>query len=257
METRLDEVASRLDLAAIQAVARDAGPLPSLATESAGDAPTLPAGPRVRVGVFWDAAFTFYYPENLEALRDAGADLVFLSPLRDTALPPLDALVLGGGFPETHAKRLAANQEMRDAVRAAAETGLPMYAECGGLMYLSRTLAWQGRTWPMSGVLPVDVEVCPTPQGHGYAEVTVDCPNPFFPEGTRLRGHEFHYSKVFAHDPDIATAFAMTRGQGALPGRDGLQRHNVLATYVHVHAAGTPQWAAGLVRAARTHAARR
>lgn len=251
LETRLDDVASRLDLAAIQAIARDAGPLPSPATGPAGDAPIRPAGPRVRVGVFRDPAFSFYYPENLEALRDAGADLVFLSPLSDTALPPLDALVLGGGFPETHAERLAANPTMRDAVRAAAEAGLPMYAECGGLMYLSRTLAWQGRTWPMSGVLPVDVEVRPTPQGHGYAEVTVDRPNPFFPEGTRLRGHEFHYSMISAHDADIATAFAMTRGRGAVFGRDGLRRHNVLATWVHVHASGTPQWAAGVVRAAR------
>ncbi len=254
LEARLDEVASRLDLAAIQAIARDAGPLPS-PEPPAGRGPTPDGLPRVRIGVFRDAAFSFYYPENLEALRDAGADLVFLSPLIDTALPPLDALVLGGGFPETHAERLANNKAMREAVRAAAEAGLPVYAECGGLMYLARTIAWQGRTWPMSGVLPADIEVHPTPQGHGYAGVLVDRPNPFFPEGTRLRGHEFHYSMVSAHDPDLATVFAMTRGRGAVGGRDGLRRHHVLATWVHVHAAGTPEWAAGVVRAARTRRA--
>lgn len=251
LESRLDDVASRLDVAAIRSVARDAGPLPGSPLDSAPETPAPPAGPRVRIGVFRDAAFSFYYPENLEALRDAGADLVFLSPLTDTALPPLDALVLGGGFPETHAERLAANGPMREAVRAAAEAGLPIYAECGGLMYLSRSLAWQGRTWPMTGVLPVDVEVRPTPQGHGYAEVTVDRPNPFFPGGTRLRGHEFHYSTVSAQAPDVETAFAVTRGRGALRGRDGLRRHNVLATYVHLHACGTPEWAAGVLRAAR------
>ncbi len=253
LEARLDEVASRLDLAAIRAVARAAGPLPSSAP--GGEVLSHPTAPRVRVGVFRDAAFSFYYPENLEALRGAGADLVFLSPLTDQALPPLDALVLGGGFPETHADRLAANVAMRDAVRAAAEAGLPMYAECGGLMYLSRSIAWRGRTWPMCGVLPVDIEVCATPQGHGYAEVTVDRPNPFFPQGTRLRGHEFHYSRISAGGPEVATAFALTRGQGAQPGRDGLQRQNVLATYVHVHATGTSEWAAGVVRAARTRRA--
>lgn len=253
LEASLDDVASRLDLAAIRAVARGAGPLPSPA--SGGDVLSHPAGPRVRIGVFRDAAFSFYYPENLEALSEAGADLVLLSPLTDEVLPPLDALVLGGGFPETHAERLAANAAMRSAVRAAAEAGLPMYAECGGLMYLSRSIAWRGRTWPMCGVLPVDIEVCATPQGHGYAEVTVDRPNPFFPEGTRLRGHEFHYSRISAGDLGMDTAFAVTRGRGAWPGRDGLAWRNVLATWVHVHATGTPQWAIGVVRAARTRRA--
>ncbi len=253
LEARLDEVASALDIAAILSLAQREASLPSLAREIPPASPAPRAGPRVRVGVARDAAFSFYYPDNLEALREAGADLVFFSPLTDSSLPPMDALVLGGGFPETHADRLAANAAMREAIRAASDAGVPIYAECGGLIYLSRTLSWDGRTWPMAGVLPIDVEVRPTPQGHGYAEVTVDRPNPFFPEGTRLRGHEFHYSTISAHDP-IQTVFAMTRGSGAFPGRDGLSWRNVLATYVHVHAAGTPGWAFGVVQAARVQA---
>ena len=246
---RLDEVASDLDLERILAAARAAGPLqPRESPPAVPASGTRDPGPRVRIAVLRDAAFSFYYPENLEALEAAGADLVFVSALVDARLPEAHAIVIGGGFPETHAETLSANRAMLGAVLKAARAGVPIYAECGGLMYLSRSLTWNGRTWPMAGVLPVDVSVHASPRGHGYAQAVVDRANPFFEVGTRLRAHEFHYSAV--ESGEVETAFEIERGSGAFPGRDGLLANQVLATYLHVHALGTPEWAPGLVRAA-------
>jgi cobyrinic acid a,c-diamide synthase len=220
-----------------------------------------PAGPEddnkrraegVRIGYFSDSAFTFYYPENLESLENLGAELVPLSSLEAKQLPPeCDALYIGGGFPETHASRIAGNRDLFRSIRGAVEQGLPVYAECGGLIYLARTLRWEGREYTMSGVLPVTVELDRRPAGHGYCRVAVDRENPFFPVGTELTGHEFHYSRVVETQHETETAFRVQRGTGALAGRDGLIRRNVLATYLHLHARGSPLWAAGLVEAAR------
>jgi cobyrinic acid a,c-diamide synthase len=209
----------------------------------------------VRVGVLRDAAFSFYYPENLEALEAAGGELVDISPLADRELPAIDALYAGGGFPEEHAGELAANAPLRQALRSAIAAGLPAWAECGGLMYLARGLVREGREHPMVGALPIVVEHTPRPQGHGYMAATVDRDNPYFPTGTHLLGHEFHYSRVagwFGGD----TALAVERGSGLGWGRDGLAVGNVVATYMHVHALGTPGWAASLVEAARGRALR-
>jgi cobyrinic acid a,c-diamide synthase len=206
-------------------------------------------GRLVRIGVLRDAAFSFYYPENLEALEAAGAELVFISPLADRELPPIDALYAGGGFPEEYAGALAANEALRAALASAIAAGLPAWAECGGLMYLSRALLRDGREHPMVGALPVVVEHTPRPQGHGYMAATVDRANPFFPVGTRLLGHEFHYSRI-AGSSGGETALAVERGAGLGGGRDGLVVGNVVATYMHLHALGTPEWAGALVQAA-------
>ncbi len=210
------------------------------------------AGDGVRIGYFSDSAFTFYYPENLEALADQGAQLVLISSLRHGPLPAdIDALYIGGGFPETHASRIAGNRELLESLGRAVDQGLPVYAECGGLIYLAQTLKWQGREYRMAGVLPVNVELADRPAGHGYCRVAVDGDNPFFPVGTELTGHEFHYSSVVEQGGDAGTVFRIVRGTGALHGRDGLVRNNVLATYLHLHARGTPAWAGGLTRAAQ------
>jgi cobyrinic acid a,c-diamide synthase len=208
----------------------------------------------VRIGVFRDSAFTFYYPENLEALEQAGAELVDISGLEDTRLPEgLGALYLGGGFPETHAVRLAENTELHAELRRVAARGMPIYAECGGMIFLARSLRAAGRSYPMAGVLPIDLELFARPQGHGYVELEVDRPNPYFEEGQALRGHEFHYTRLVSPLPlpdDVTTVFAVRRGTGSIDGRDGLVRGSVLAAYAHLHAVGTPEWARGLVRAA-------
>jgi cobyrinic acid a,c-diamide synthase len=210
-----------------------------------------PGADRPRIGVIRDSAFQFYYPENIESLTEAGAEVVFISPLKEASLSPVDALYIGGGFPETHAKALADNRRFRDAGKARAEEGMPIYAECGGLMYLGEELVLDETAYPMAGVLPIVYGFSRRPQGHGYTILEVDRENPFYPKGTRLRGHEFHYSRVMAFRGDSADlVFSMTRGKGLVDGRDGVVEKNVLATYSHIHALGTPFWAPGLVRQA-------
>jgi cobyrinic acid a,c-diamide synthase len=238
-----------LDLPRILEAARRAPPLPSRPGAAQEDT-ISPAAVKVRVGVFRDSAFTFYYPENLEALEAAGAELCFISPLEDGALPGVDALYIGGGFPETHAARLAGNQALHAAVRRAAQAGLPIYAECGGLIFLSRSLHVEGREHRMAGVLPVELELCARPQGHGYVQLSVDTENPFFPVGTELRGHEFHYTRLREGAELPPSAFRVLRGSGCGGGRDGLFHRNVIGGYTHLHALGAPQWAPGLVRLA-------
>jgi cobyrinic acid a,c-diamide synthase len=203
------------------------------------------------IGIIRDSAFQFYYPENLEALERRGARLVTINALQDTFLPELDGLYIGGGFPETHAEQLAANDQLRKSLRSAIEAGLPVYAECGGLMYLGRNLEIEGKTYPMVQALPMDFRLEQKPQGHGYTELEVVNTNPFYPVGTTLRGHEFHYSRVtrFELNPE-SLAFAMRRGSGILDRKDGVCYKNTLATYSHVHAIGTPEWAEGLIRRA-------
>ena len=203
-----------------------------------------------RIGIIRDSAFQFYYPENIEALTLEGAELVFLSPLTQQHLPDLDALYIGGGFPETHARILAENTCFRSELKNLAEEGLPIYAECGGLMYLGKEIVLEDAAYPMVGVLPVVFGLSPKPKGHGYTMVTVDGKNPFYPEGMEIRGHEFHYSWVasFEETADCRLVFSMKRGTGFLNHRDGVCYKNILATYTHIHASGTPEWARTLVQ---------
>ncbi|NOZ01198.1 MAG: cobyrinate a,c-diamide synthase [Deltaproteobacteria bacterium] len=251
LDKAIEEVTGHLDIEGLFELARSAPPMDRAQPDAGGQRDS--SGDRsgsARIGVFRDAAFSFYFPENLEALESAGAELVFLSPLTDQRLPPrLDALYLGVGFPETHAERLAANTSMMASVREAARVGLPIYAECGGLMYLSRSITWQGRSFPMAAVLDIEIEVRDRPQGHGYAEVVVDGANPFFDEGTRLKGHEFHYSTIRPADPSLALSLKVLRGHGCVRGRCGIVDQNVFATYVHIHALGEPDWAKAMVKA--------
>jgi len=243
-ERILELVGGHVDLERILEVARSVPPL-----ELPSAPPASPVARRVRVGVFRDSAFTFYYPENLEALEAAGAELVPISGLDDPHLPPgLGALYLGGGFPETHGPHLSQNESLRAEVRQAAEAGMPIHAECGGLIYLGRSLSTPEGTFPMAGVLPVDLILEPRPVGHGYVSLRVDRENSIFPVGQELRGHEFHYTRVVVADPaSISLAFEVRRGAGAVDGRDGFVYKNVLAAYTHLHAIGVPQWAPALV----------
>jgi cobyrinic acid a,c-diamide synthase len=166
----------------------------------------------------------------------------------------VDGLYIGGGFPETHAVRLAENSDFRRKLKTLADAGLPIYAECGGLMYLGEALVLEDRTYPMAGVLPLVFGFSKRPQGHGYTILRVEAPNPFFEIGTELRGHEFHYSRVLewrGRSEDLA--FRMQRGTGLVEKKDGLCYRNVLATYSHLHALGTPVWAEAMVRNAAAY----
>ncbi len=205
--------------------------------------------PAPRIGIIRDSAFQFYYPENIDALSDGGAEVVFISPLKDRELLELDALYIGGGFPETHAEQLANNKSFSRQLKALADDGFPIYAECGGLMYLGEKLVLEGKSYPMAGILPVAFDFYKKPQGHGYTIVTVEGENPYYDVGTEIRGHEFHYSRVSnwsGGENDLV--FRMKRGVGVDKDRDGIVYKNVLATYTHVHALGTPGWAGALIR---------
>jgi cobyrinic acid a,c-diamide synthase len=227
---------------------------PDDATPQSNAAPQVAStsAAKPRIGILRDSAFQFYYPENLTALETAGAELVFTSPLTETDLPPVDALYIGGGFPETHAHQLSQNRSYAQQIKSCAEAGLPIYAECGGLIYLGEALALLEGTFAMTGVLPIIFGFSKRPQGHGYTIAQVDRPNPFFEPGTLLKGHEFHYSTVEA-PASLADqmVFQMQRGNGILRQRDGFCKNNVLATYTHIHALGTPHWAPAVVHQAR------
>lgn len=247
---------AHLDLERILRIALSAADAPMIAPPfpAPADPPPVAPGPPPRIGIIRDSAFQFYYPENISALTQAGADIVFISPLTDQHLPDINALYIGGGFPETHARALADNQSFRNELRAAAEAGLPVYAECGGLMYLGRSLTLDGSEYPMADVLPVRFGFSKRPQGHGYTIVEAARDNPFFPTGTSIRGHEFHYSKVLSWEgsrDDLV--FDVKRGAGLIDGRDGARRYNVLATYTHIHALGIPDWAVAMAQNARRH----
>ncbi len=225
---------------------------PAISMQALMPKPPSPASHRPRIGVLRDSAFQFYYPENLEALESSGAQLIFTSPLSDSELPQVDALYIGGGFPETHAAQLDQNEVYRHQIKSLADKGLPIYAECGGLIYLGTELVIDANTYAMAGVLPISFGFSKRPQGHGYTILTVDRENPYYTVGDRIKGHEFHYSTVkVLGDLGDSTSFAMQRGSGIDQGRDGLCYKNVLATYTHVHALGTPQWAPALVDRAR------
>ena len=251
IEKAADMAGQYLDLDGILAVA---GQSPQLTINKIPPYPTLEKGgskePSTRIGVIQDPAFQFYYPENLEALEAAGAEIVTLNALADAGLPSLDGLYIGGGFPETQAQALAENKGFRDDVRRMAENGLPIYAECGGLMYLGESLVLEENTYPMAGVFPVVFGFSKRPQGHGYTVFEAKRPNPYFKPGAEIRGHEFHYSFVLkwqGKSEDLA--FRMIRGEGFDGNGDGLCYKNTLATYSHIHALGTPSWAEAMVEA--------
>lgn len=232
----------------------------SEAPAPAAGAGTSPRADAPRIGYVRDRALWFYYEENLEALRRAGAELVRLSLLDDASWPELDGLYLGGGFPEDWARELSASPHLAQLGTLAAK-GLPIYAECGGFMVLASALERDGQRWPMSGIFPVETRFCPKPQGLGYVRADVVLPNPYFPQGSVLRGHEFHYS--LCHEPAAVSgrldhALRLRKGTGMGRdaeghGRDGLVSGRVWAAYCHIFAPAVPGWAPRFVELARCY----
>jgi cobyrinic acid a,c-diamide synthase len=215
------------------------------------------SGSPVRIGYFRDSVFTFYYPENLEALEERGGSLVPISSLTDERLPEIDALYIGGGFPETHTRQLAQNQGMMTSVREAAFDGLPVYAECGGLIYLARSLRYEDAVYPMAGVFPIDLRMHAKPVGHGYTSIRVDTPNPFYAVGAVIRGHEFHYSGAGSDVKSLDSCMLVEVGTGVGGRRDGLVYKNTMACYTHVHADSVETWATSIISRAREYASMR
>jgi cobyrinic acid a,c-diamide synthase len=186
---------------------------------------------RATIGVALDDAFCFYYQDNLDRLRDSGADLVFFSPLNGP-LPDSDALYLGGGYPELHLPTLESSKSTTQ-LRSVVDAGMPVYAECGGLMYLSRNVT-SDRRYTLSGVLPADVEMTSGIQALGYVKGESIGNVSFFPPSVCITGHEFHYSRMFP-DRDAKFLFRLSRGSGIDSGKDGLTSINAIGTYTHAY----------------------
>ncbi|GAB4538223.1 MAG: hydrogenobyrinic acid a,c-diamide synthase (glutamine-hydrolyzing) [Thermodesulfovibrionia bacterium] len=243
---RIRSVSERyIDVDSVLKIARDAEPL----IFDKQDSGFKTHGRQFRIGIIRDSAFQFYYPENIEELQKMGALLVEISAVNEGRLPHIDALYIGGGFPETHAHILSENTGFRGSLKDAIEKGLPVYAECGGLMYLGRELIMDNKRYPMVGALPLIFKVEDKPQAHGYTIVEVERENPYFSKGVILRGHEFHYSHVIdGRWDDVYLAFRLKRGKGIKDGMDGICYKNVLATYTHLHALGSPEWVNGMIK---------
>jgi cobyrinic acid a,c-diamide synthase len=207
---------------------------------------------RVRIGVARDKAFSFYYEDNFDLLREHGADIFPFSPLLDAQLPEnLDGLYLGGGYPELYADVLSRNTTMLAAIRAFAEAGKPVYAECGGMIYLGQSLTLlNGHSYSMAGVLPLQFEMTLQLVHFGYVQVefTEDCL--LGKKGTAVRGHSFHCSRVQARC-SIPTAYRLNYSLSGREEPEGFHVKNVLASYVHLHFRGNPTLAPSLVAAAR------
>ncbi|MBI3571606.1 MAG: cobyrinate a,c-diamide synthase [Gammaproteobacteria bacterium] len=228
-------------------------PLP-LAGEG-GEPSALRATP-IRLGIARDAAFAFYYPGDLEALRAAGAELVPINTLQDTGLPEVDALLIGGGFPEIFMQQLEANVSLRHHIRQAIEDGMPAYAECGGLMYLSRSLSWQGKRCEMAGVIPGDVVMHDRPMGRGYVVLRESGSGLWPATGTgqapaEIHAHEFHYSSLENLAPDTVYAYDVLRGAGIDGKHDGIVYKNLFACYAHMRDLENNHWAARFVNFVR------
>ena len=207
----------------------------------------------VRLGIARDAAFGFYYPDDLVALQHAGAQLIPINTLRDQTLPDIDGLFIGGGFPETHMAALEANTALRSEIRVAIENGLPTYAECGGLMYLARRITWQEKSHAMVGVIPGDIVMHARPQGRGYVRLRESAQHPWpLHSGEEIPAHEFHYSSLDNLAPGVVFAYHVTRGSGVDGAHDGLIHKNLLASYTHLRDVNVHHWAQRFVEFVRS-----
>ncbi len=259
-----------VDLDRLLSIAQAAGGLPLkdgtptrvLETDRDGKVEALTKAPSVdgpvKVAVIKDSAFHFYYQENLEALENAGAELVFADSLADESLPAdVDALYIGGGFPEAYAKDLEANRSFRESVRGFCEAGGVVFAECGGLMYLTKSLTVDGVSSEMVGFFACDTYMEADRQGHGYTEALVTESHPWMKTGAILKGHEHHHSRLVGLTGDEVYGLCNKRGNGIGEHRDGLCKSRTVAEYFHVNAIASPEWAPSLVSAARAHRALR
>ncbi len=246
-------VAAQIDLEQLVCIAQKA-PYPSFVKKNDINCLT-----DIKIGVVRDAAFGFYYHGDLEALEAAGAELVFIDALHDSQLPKVDALFIGGGFPEEKIEILSHNGHLKKAIRDAIEQAMPVYAECGGLMYLSRRLTWQDKTCEMVGALPFDTVMEARPQGRGYVHLR-ETGKGLWPlldskgHPTDFYAHEFHYSKAINLPSDLTFAYQVLRGTGLDGFHDGVIYKNTLASYVHLRDVENNHWAQRFVKFVRRQA---
>ncbi len=242
-----DLLKQQVDLEKIKTIANSAETLPDYQSKQ-----DQISSKDIRVGVVKNDAFGFYYPGDLQALENAGAELVFIDTIRDKKLADIDGLFIGGGFPETRMDELQANAGMRSDIKTAIDNGLPTYAECGGLMYLSRSLDWHGKKANMVGIIPADTVMYEKPQGRGYIRLK-ETDDHLWSNITPLpsdiiAGHEFHYSALENLDPSVRFAYRIVRGTGIDGENDGIVYKNLLACYAHLRDTANNHWAQRFVQ---------
>ncbi|VAW75971.1 Protein similar to cobyrinic acid a,c-diamide synthetase clustered with dissimilatory sulfite reductase [hydrothermal vent metagenome] len=263
-------VTQQVDMDKLVTVISADSPLSDPVAVTSSDVPNLkvPASDNINIGIFKDSAFGFYYQDDIEAFANAGATLVPINSLQDTALPEIDGLFIGGGFPETHMQALSENTDLLTAVHLAITQGLPSYAECGGLMYLSRSLEWNDKIYKMAGVIPGETKMHLKPQGRGYVRLVANSNHPWklssslesdqnnqqaSESAELISAHEFHYSSLENIDPTIKYAYQVKRGTGIIDKQDGLIIHNLLANYSHFRNTQRNQWVLRFVEFIRNY----
>ena len=228
-------VAAQVELDRLMELTAARQPLPQALPAKASTA-------TVSIAVARDAAFGFYYADDLDAFAAAGAELLPFDTLKDARLPECDGLFIGGGFPESFLDDLEANATLRDDIRAAIEAGLPGYAECGGLMYLARSITWRGVTRCMVGAIPGDILMHDKPVGRGYVRLVAGAEHPWLAGPTTLAAHEFHYSSIEGLAPETRFAYRMARGHGIDGVNDGIIHRRLLASYSHLRSTAGCDW---------------
>jgi cobyrinic acid a,c-diamide synthase len=203
--------------------------------------------PQLRLGILRDQAFGFYYPEDLENFQNLGAELVFIDALQDQTLPDIDGLFIGGGFPEMYAEQLSSNFPLKKAILNAIENNLPVYAECGGLMYLANSLILKEKNYPMVGALDLDTQMFERPQGRGYVHLQ-ETGKGLWNLGENFAAHEFHYSKAINISPNLQFAYKVLRGMGVDGEHDGIVYKNTLASYTHLRTVEKNAWTTRFMR---------
>jgi len=239
-----DIVKDQVDLDLLRSIASNASALPAGKIQKQD---TIRITTPLKIGIVENDAFGFYYPDDLDAIRATGAELISIDTIRDTSLPEIDGLFIGGGFPETRIEELQKNTQMRSQIKQALENGLPCYAECGGLMYLSRNLQWQDQCGDMVGFIPADCVMHKAPQGRGYIQLEETQLHPWgafkpLPD-TIIAGHEFHYSALENLPTDVKFAYQVKRGAGINGKADGIILNNTLASYAHLRDTTANHWA--------------
>ncbi|MEE9302635.1 MAG: cobyrinate a,c-diamide synthase [Thiotrichaceae bacterium] len=267
IELIADRVENQVDIEKILLISKQAPELPKYqssptlnsttsATKTATQSDTKTATPsdRITIGICRDESFGFYYADDLEALTSAGAELITINTLRDNELPMIDALFIGGGFPETQMHALSKNTSMRKSIYNAIESGMPVYAECGGLMYLSESISWGEDSCEMVGIIPATTMMADTPKGRGYVELR-ETDNMKWPNDSSARhiaAHEFHYSRLEDKQGQLTQkgtfAYAVERGYGIDGEHDGWLYKNLLASYSHMRDTSKYHWAKRFVR---------
>ncbi len=229
-----DAVTSMVELDTLYRIAHSAPPLVSEPI-----IPTTTTEKVARIGVAYDEAFSFYYPASLAALEATGAELVYFSPLKDAHLPEVDGLIFGGGFPEMFLGQLEANRSMKTDIKNKALEGMPIYAECGGLMYLCQSITdFENHTLEMVGVVPARTVMETSLQKVGYVTATALKDSVIAHKNESLRGHEFHFSTMIPEVDDFPWAFQLVGGRKVQEYKGGYANGNVLATYLHINFAG-------------------